>query len=89
MGGVAAGGDGQALPLQAVSGPGPDSGVEAGEDGHAQEHPGHTPQAAAHQDGNHDPEAGNAGAVPQDAGAQDVAVELLESQDDWSRPPPR
>ena len=83
MGGVAGRGHRQALPAQPVGGVGLHSGVDAGENGYAQEHAGHAPQSAAHQDGHHDPEPGDARAVPQDLGAQDVAVKC------WSRPPPR
>ena len=40
----------------------------------------HAEKAAAHQNGDDDPQAGKAGALSQDLGADHVAVQLLESQ---------
>ena len=55
--------------------------LQAGEDGDAQEHSQHPGKAAAHGDGHHHPEAGDAGGIAQDLGAQDIPVKLLKHQD--------
>ena len=54
--------------------------VQAGAYRHAEEHTRHAEKAAAHQNGNDDPQAGKARALSQDLGADHVAVQLLESQ---------
>ena len=56
--------------------------LQAGEDGDAQEHSQHPGKAAAHGDGHHHPEAGDAGGIAQDLGADDVAVDLLQNDDE-------
>ena len=57
-------------------------GGEAGQDRHAEEHPRDAEEAAAHQDRHDDPEAGEARLVAQDLGADDVAVHLLQGEDE-------
>ena len=54
--------------------------VQAGAYRHAEKHTRHTEKAAAHQDGNDDPQAGKARALSQDLGADHVAVQLLKGQ---------
>ena len=56
--------------------------IETGADRHAKEHAGNAEKAATHQDSDDDPEAGEAGFVPQDHGADNVSVQLLEHQDE-------
>ena len=48
---------------------------------HSDDHAHKAPQSAEEQDGKQDPEAGKPSGVPQDLGAQDVSVKLLEYQD--------
>ena len=55
-------------------------GGEAGQDGHAEEHAGDAEKAPAHQDRHDDPETGEPRLIPQDLGADDVAVHLLQRQ---------
>ena len=56
--------------------------LQAGKHRHAQEHTQHAAEAAANQNGHHHPEAGDARGVAQDLGAQDVAVKLLQDDDE-------
>lgn len=81
MGGIAGGIRGQAPPFQPVGGVGAHAGIYAGEHRHPQKHAQHAAYTAPHQDSHDDPEAGQAGAVPQDLGAKDIAVKLLERKD--------
>ena len=71
---------------QAVVDPLPHQGVEHREGGHAQDHAGEAKQAAAGDNGDQHPDGGQAGAVAQDLGPQDVAVKLLQSDDQGKEP---
>ena len=82
MGGIAGRGHRQPLFLQPVSGEGPRPRVQARADRYAQEHASNAPQPAAHQDGHNDPEPGYTRAVSQNPRAQNIAVKLLEGQDE-------
>ena len=57
-------------------------GVNDGEGRHGQQHAHEAEQAAAHDDGEHDPEAVDADGAAEDLGADDVAVELLQNEND-------
>ena len=59
-----------------------DQAVQAGADRHAEEHSHHAEESAPHQDGDDDPQAGKTRGVAQNLGADDVAVQLLERQDE-------
>ena len=80
MGGIAGCFCRKPLLPQAILGVVADAGIYAGEEGYAQEHPQHAEKSSAHQDRHNDPEAGNAGGIPQDLGPQNIAVKLLKSQ---------
>ena len=54
--------------------------MEAGEKGHAQYHAGNSEQAAEQDNGEKDPEAGQAGGASQDHRTDHVAVQLLQYQ---------
>ena len=54
--------------------------MEAGEKGHAQNHAGNPEQAAEQDNGEKDPEAGQAGGASQDHRTDHVAVQLLQYQ---------
>ena len=56
--------------------------MDAGEYRHAEEHTQHAAEAAADKDGDDDPEARNADGLAQNFGAEDVAVELLEGNNE-------
>ena len=53
---------------------------------HADDHTHNTPQTAAEDNGKQNPEAGQAGAVAQDGGANDVSVQLLQCQNKEAKP---
>ena len=54
--------------------------AEGGADRHAEEHPGDAKEAAAHQDGHNDAKARKPRLFPQDLGADDIAVQLLQKE---------
>ena len=56
--------------------------IEAGEHRHGEEHSRHAEKAAAHQNGDDDPQAGKSRPPAEDLGADDVAVHLLEGEDE-------
>lgn len=56
--------------------------MDAGEYRHAEEHTQHAAEAAADKDGDDDPEARNADGLAQNFGTEDVAVELLEGNNE-------
>lgn len=70
------------MALQAVDDQLFDDIVDNGEQRHTHDHTHKTPQAAKQQDGEQYPEAGQTRGVAQDLGADDVAVDLLQNDDE-------
>ena len=60
--------------------------VDDGKQRHAHDHAHEAPQPAKQQDGEEHPEAGKSGGVAQDLRADDVAVQLLEHQNEEHEP---
>ena len=58
------------------------AGIDHDEHRHAQQHADEAEQAAAEQDGEHDPETVNAGGIAKDLRADDIAVDLLQDDDE-------
>ncbi|MPN56055.1 hypothetical protein SDC9_203741 [bioreactor metagenome] len=55
--------------------------IKDGKGGHAQQHADEPKQAAAYYNGHQHPNSGKPGAVPQNFGAQDIPVKLLQRDD--------
>ncbi len=62
-----------------------EKGINHNEHRHTQQHFGKAEQPRADDDGNHDPEAVDAHAVPQNFGTKDIAVKLLEHKDKYDK----
>ena len=60
--------------------------VDDGKERHTNDHAHKAPQAAEQQDGEQHPEAGQTRGVAQDLGSDDVAVQLLQDQDEEDEP---
>ena len=69
---------GQTLLLQPIGGVSANRRIEAGKSRNTEEHSHNAEQSAAQQNGNDDPEAGEAGTLAQDRRAENIAGKLLQ-----------
>ena len=74
------------VPAQAVEDELPDDVIDDRKERNTDDHADEAPQTAEKQDGKQDPEAGKAGGVAEDLRADDVAVQLLQDQDEEDEP---